>query len=136
MDILQWIFDPENWTGPGSIPMQSLLHLLYSFVSLAIAAAIAVPLGVYIGHTGKGETLIMGMVNAARAGIADFVGAHHCAGDQQQPGLCYPLARRADIACSTSYLERSSQRYSCDRSIGHRCRARHGLFDVADYLAS
>ncbi|MGO3236386.1 MAG: ABC transporter permease [Canibacter sp.] len=67
MDILAWLVDPENWSGSGSIPYQSLLHLLYSFIALGIAGVIAVPLGIFIGHTGKGETLIMGMVNAARA---------------------------------------------------------------------
>src|SRR5690606_13370884 len=35
--------------------------------SLLIAAVIAVPLGSYIGHTGKGESIIMGSVNAMRA---------------------------------------------------------------------
>lgn len=67
MDIIGWLTDPANWTGPGSIPFQASMHLLYSFIALLAAAAIAVPLGVYIGHTGKGESLIMGSVNAMRA---------------------------------------------------------------------
>lgn len=67
MDALGWLFDPSNWTGAYSIPFQTGMHLLYSLITLLIAAAIAVPLGAYIGHTGKGESLIMGSVNAMRA---------------------------------------------------------------------
>ncbi|MFD5224485.1 ABC transporter permease [Microbacterium sp. NPDC058342] len=67
MDILNWLVDPENWSGAGSIPFQALMHLMYSAVSLLVAAAIAVPLGVFVGHTGRGESLIMGSVNAMRA---------------------------------------------------------------------
>ncbi|WP_449283770.1 ABC transporter permease [Leucobacter sp.] len=67
MDILGWLTDPANWSGPGSIPYQALMHLIYSLIALLVAALIAVPLGVFIGHTGKGESLIMGSVNAMRA---------------------------------------------------------------------
>ncbi|MGB3731647.1 ABC transporter permease [Microbacterium sp.] len=67
MDIIGWLVDPANWTGTGSIPVQSLMHLLYSGIALLAAAIVAVPLGLYVGHTGKGESLIMGSVNAMRA---------------------------------------------------------------------
>ncbi|WP_102158857.1 ABC transporter permease [Zhihengliuella halotolerans] len=67
MDILAWLTDPSNWNGVGSIPHQVLIHLIYSIVVLAVATVIAVPLGVFVGHTGRGESLIMGSVNAMRA---------------------------------------------------------------------
>lgn len=67
MDILGWLTDPENWSGAGSIPFQVFMHLIYSAVAMLIAALIAVPLGIYVGHTGKGESLIMGSVNSMRA---------------------------------------------------------------------
>ncbi|WP_217132897.1 ABC transporter permease [Leucobacter chinensis] len=67
MNILEWIIDPANWSGDGSIPFQTMMHLMYSVAALALALLIAVPLGVYIGHTGKGESLIMGSANAMRA---------------------------------------------------------------------
>jgi len=67
MDIFGWLTDPANWSGPGSIPFQAGMHLLYSLIALLVAAVIAVPLGMFIGHTGKGESLIMGSVNAMRA---------------------------------------------------------------------
>lgn len=67
MDIIGWLTDPNNWSGSDSIPAQTAVHLLYTVITLAVAMLIAVPLGVYIGHTGKGESLIMGSVNAMRA---------------------------------------------------------------------
>lgn len=67
MEMFAWIFDPSNWVGEGSIPYQLIMHLVFTGVSLIIAAIIAVPLGSYIGHTGKGESIIMGSVNAMRA---------------------------------------------------------------------
>lgn len=67
MTLFDWLLDPSNWSGAGSIPSQIAMHLLYTAISLAIAAAIAVPLGVYIGYTGRGEALVAGSANVLRA---------------------------------------------------------------------
>lgn len=62
-----WITNAANWHGAGSIPQQFLAHLGYSFLPLLIAAAIALPLGVAIGHTGRGGVLVANLANAWRA---------------------------------------------------------------------
>ncbi|RGE19495.1 ABC transporter permease [Leucobacter sp. wl10] len=67
MDVLGWLTDPANWSGAGSIPYQALMHLFYSLIALIVAVLIATPLGIFVGHTGRGESLIMGSVNAMRA---------------------------------------------------------------------
>jgi osmoprotectant transport system permease protein len=67
MNIGAWFTDPANWTGSGGIPAQIGYHLLYSAVALVIAMAIAVPLGIVIGYTGRGEALVAGFANALRA---------------------------------------------------------------------
>jgi osmoprotectant transport system permease protein len=67
MNIGAWFTDPANWTGSGGIPAQVGYHLLYSAVALLIAMAIAVPLGIFIGYTGRGEALVAGFANALRA---------------------------------------------------------------------
>lgn len=71
MDIfsqaMQWLTDPENWAGSGSIPLRTQEHLAYTAIAVAIAAVIAVPLGYYIGHTGRGRVLAVGTAGAARA---------------------------------------------------------------------
>ncbi|RVX44364.1 osmoprotectant transport system permease protein [Nonomuraea polychroma] len=59
--------NPENWSGPGGIPMRLLEHLEFSALALALAALIAVPLGLLIGHTGRGEVLVVVSANLARA---------------------------------------------------------------------
>ena len=66
-----WIFDPQNWQpgGTSPLPIQDRLleHLLYTAVAVVIAAAIALPLGFYIGHTGKGRQFVIGFTGAMRA---------------------------------------------------------------------
>src|SRR4029450_6783711 len=44
-----------------------LEHLAYTVAAVAIAAAIAIPLGIFIGHTNPGSFLVIGLSNAARA---------------------------------------------------------------------
>jgi len=67
VNIVGWFTDPANWTGSGGIPAQVGYHLLYCAVALLIALAIAVPLGIVIGYTGRGEALVAGFANALRA---------------------------------------------------------------------
>jgi osmoprotectant transport system permease protein len=68
-DVLTWLNDPTHWRNTRvftGIPTQLLDHLRYSLIALLIAAAIALPLGLLIGHTGRGGWLVSG-VNAIRA---------------------------------------------------------------------
>ncbi len=67
MNILGWFTDPTNWTSSDGIPTQIGYHLLYSGVALLLALAIGVPLGIFIGYTGRGEALVAGLANALRA---------------------------------------------------------------------
>src|SRR5689334_4294040 len=47
--------------------MRLLEHLGYTLLTLLIAAVIAVPLGAFVGHTGKGGFVIVGLSNVLRA---------------------------------------------------------------------
>ena len=71
MDLLtataQWLADPLHWQGPNGIPARLLEHLFLSGVSLGIAALVAVPLGLWIGHTGRFSWLVVSSANAWRA---------------------------------------------------------------------
>jgi len=62
-----WVTQAANWREPVSIPRQVLAHLGYSGLSLLIAALIAIPLGVAIGHTGRGAVFVVNLANAWRA---------------------------------------------------------------------
>jgi osmoprotectant transport system permease protein len=67
MSIIEWFLDAANWAGIDGIPSQVGYHLLYSFIALLLALAIAVPLGIYIGFTGRGEVAVAGVANTLRA---------------------------------------------------------------------
>ena len=56
-----------GWQGSGSIPQQLVAHLGYSALPLLIAALIGVPVGVLIGHTGRGAVTVVNVANAWRA---------------------------------------------------------------------
>lgn len=64
---LDWLFDPEHWSGPTGIPTRILEHLGYTGLTVLIAAVIAIPLGAIIGHTGRGTFLVAGLSNGLRA---------------------------------------------------------------------
>jgi osmoprotectant transport system permease protein len=67
MNLFSYLSDPANWQGPGGIWNLLLQHLFYTVAAVGIAAAIAIPLGIFIGHTGRGSFLVIGLSNAARA---------------------------------------------------------------------
>ena len=62
-----WLRQPAQWHGAGAIPARILEQLGYSGLSLLIAAVIALPLGVAIGHTGRGAFLAVSLANAWRS---------------------------------------------------------------------
>ncbi|MBB5955218.1 osmoprotectant transport system permease protein [Saccharothrix tamanrassetensis] len=66
-DAIAWLLDPVNWSGAKSIPVRVGVHLLYCLGAVLGASLIAVPLGLYIGHTGRGGVLLVGSSNALRA---------------------------------------------------------------------
>ena len=66
-DAFAWIFSPDRLTGSAPLPQAIALHLFYTFLATAIAAVIAIPLGYFIGHTGRGRNLAIGVSGAARA---------------------------------------------------------------------
>jgi len=64
---LAWLVDPAHWSGPSGIPARIGEHLALSAAALAVAAAIALPLGTWVGHTRRGARLALNSANLARA---------------------------------------------------------------------
>ncbi len=62
-----WLSQAQQWQGADGIPARILQHLGYSAVALVLAALIAVPLGILIGHTGRGGLFVVNLANAWRA---------------------------------------------------------------------
>jgi osmoprotectant transport system permease protein len=67
VNYLSFLFDPANWTGSQGVPARLVEHLGYTALTLLIAVAIAVPVGAWIGHTGRGGFLVVGLANGLRA---------------------------------------------------------------------
>lgn len=71
LDAIRYIFDPANYLAGARtpLPIQDRLveHLGYTAIAVVIAAVIALPLGFYIGHTGKGRQFVIGFTGAMRA---------------------------------------------------------------------
>lgn len=67
VDAIAFILDPANWAGDRGIGVRLGQHLALSGASLALAALIAVPLGLAIGHTGRGRAAVIAVTGAARA---------------------------------------------------------------------
>ena len=57
----------DSWTGPVGLAARTMEHLEYTAEAVAISALIAVPIGLLIGHTGRGTLLVVGAVNGLRA---------------------------------------------------------------------
>jgi osmoprotectant transport system permease protein len=66
-DTAAWLSDPLHWNGPNGIPVRLFEHAAISAVSLLIAVAIALPIGLWIGHTGRGVALAINSANLWRA---------------------------------------------------------------------
>jgi osmoprotectant transport system permease protein len=65
--IADWFADPARWTGSDGIPNRLVEHVQLSGVVVIVALAIALPVGMYIGHTGRGAIIAIGAANLGRA---------------------------------------------------------------------
>lgn len=66
-DTIDWLTDPVNRTGPDGFVSRSVEHLGYTAETIAIAAVIAIPIGLYIGHTGRFRGAAVAVTGAFRA---------------------------------------------------------------------
>lgn len=69
--VLAWLADPAHWSGTDGIPVRLLEQLYYSVLALVIGLVVAVPVGAYVGHTGRGGFLVVGVANWLRS-LPDF----------------------------------------------------------------
>src|SRR5690606_30330934 len=60
-------FSADRLQGQYALPVLLSQHLLYMVISVVVAAAIALPAGWLIGHTGKGREIAVAISGAARA---------------------------------------------------------------------
>ncbi|WP_086558574.1 ABC transporter permease [Streptomyces africanus] len=62
-----WLTSGAQWSGSDGIVHRLAEHLQYSLLATLIAAAIGLPLGLLIGHTGKGAFVAINLASFGRA---------------------------------------------------------------------
>ncbi|MFE9253867.1 ABC transporter permease [Streptomyces sp. NPDC006879] len=62
-----WLTDASHWSGQDGVWVRLGEHLYVSGVALVVAAGLALPLGLWLGHLGKGGALAVNVSNAGRA---------------------------------------------------------------------
>lgn len=66
-DAIAWLADGANWSGHGGIPARIGEHLWVTAAAVTVAAILAVPAGIVMGHTRRGVGAIGAITGAARA---------------------------------------------------------------------
>jgi osmoprotectant transport system permease protein len=66
-DTVAWLLDAANWAGPQGIPARLLEHVALSGFAIVLAMAVAIPVGIWIGHTGRFASAGVNAANLGRA---------------------------------------------------------------------
>ncbi|TMK87031.1 MAG: ABC transporter permease [Actinobacteria bacterium] len=67
VDVLHWLTTSSHWSGSGGIPIRVGEHLELSVVSVGLACAVAIPVGLVVGHLRRYEFLAVSFANLGRA---------------------------------------------------------------------
>ncbi len=67
VDVLEWFTTAEHWRGDFGVPHRLTEHALMSLGALAVAVAIGLPLGIWLGHRGRGGAIAINISNIGRA---------------------------------------------------------------------
>src|SRR5437879_10548741 len=66
-DLVHWLTDPVSWHGSHGIPVPVLEHIELSAISVLVALLIAIPIALYLGHTGRAGFVAINVANVGRA---------------------------------------------------------------------
>lgn len=64
---LSYLCTASNWTGPAGLAARTVEHVEYTALAVAASSAIALPIGLIIGHTRRGQMIVVSAVNGLRA---------------------------------------------------------------------
>jgi osmoprotectant transport system permease protein len=65
--LARWLTDPANWQGSHGIPIRVLEHIELSGLAVLVALLIAMPIALYLGHTGRAGFIAINVANIGRA---------------------------------------------------------------------
>jgi osmoprotectant transport system permease protein len=66
-ELIAWLSDGTNWEGRYWLGNLIAEHLTLTFVALLLVSVVALPLGFFTGHTGRGEFAVLGLGSLSRA---------------------------------------------------------------------
>lgn len=66
-EVVAWFGDRANWRGASGLVHLTWEHVVVSAAALALAVAFALPLGLALGHLGRGGVLAVNVSNVGRA---------------------------------------------------------------------
>lgn len=65
--VAAWLADPLRWQGSDGIPIRVVEHVQLTALSVAFAALLALPVGLWLGHVGRGGFFAISVANLGRA---------------------------------------------------------------------
>lgn len=66
-NLAKWLTSGSQWAGSDGIAHRLAEHLQYSLIATLVAAVIGLPLGLLIGHSGRGAFLAINLASFGRA---------------------------------------------------------------------
>ena len=65
--VAAWFGNVATWAGSGGIPVRIVEHLALTAAAMLLACLVALPIGLYVGHTGRGGGLAIAVADVGRA---------------------------------------------------------------------
>jgi osmoprotectant transport system permease protein len=66
-DVARWFTDPAHYQGTDAVQTRILEHLAVSGLAVLVGLLVALPLGLYLGHTGRFAFVAVNIANIGRA---------------------------------------------------------------------
>ena len=66
-EVVDWFTTAEHWRGDFGVPHRLTEHVAMSAAAVVAAVLIALPVGVWLGHRGRGGALAINLANVGRA---------------------------------------------------------------------
>jgi osmoprotectant transport system permease protein len=92
-DVVDFLTDHDRWHGNESIPTLAGQHLQLTVVSVLVAAVVALPIGILLGHVRTGGTIAVNLANIGRAlpALALLILAVQWVGIGEPTGILAPV---------------------------------------------
>ncbi|HEV2758097.1 MAG TPA: ABC transporter permease [Acidimicrobiales bacterium] len=66
-EVVEWFTTAEHWQGEFGVPHRLAEHALMSLSAVVAAIVIGLPVGIWLGHRGRGGAVAINLANVGRA---------------------------------------------------------------------